>query len=311
MKIFSTLVNNLRTIIAFSGNLKQAVLEFDNTLTKLNSTEQTLNTLQWQLACLEREVRNNYVVIEALRGKLRYHRKLAEQTSEPKMARVRPMTTLEQGMEKLSNKVPIAFAHWEKLLTKNKDAYEGLPIDSCSVAGHPNAELFKEFSQEFLKGNVLDIGCGPQPIPYYLEGYPTDRIFGIDPISSQDEHPFIFVKGIAEYLPFEDRQFDVVVAATSLDHVLLLDQALEEVHRVLNKKGYFIIWAGFGSHPQKYDPYSPDICPIDNFHLFHLERSWFLEMMEPYFELIAEANVPDGPFMAFVKKEMTNSQPAE
>ena len=41
------------------------------------------------------------------------------------------------------------------------------------------------------------------------------------------EHPFQFVQGIAEFIPFKDETFDYVISVTALDHVLLLDRALK------------------------------------------------------------------------------------
>ncbi len=36
------------------------------------------------------------------------------------------------------------------------------------------------------------------------------------------EHPFQFVQGIAEFIPFKDETFDYVISVTALDHVLFI-----------------------------------------------------------------------------------------
>lgn len=183
----------------------------------------------------------------------------------------------------LEIRAPNAFRYWQELLSVNADTYDGFPVHSCSVKGHPSAELFRDYIYPYLNGRVLDIGCGPQPIPLYLKDYPLDLICGIDPISS--EHPFSFVNGIAEFLPWPENYFDVVIAATTLDHVLLLDRVYSEVCRVLKDNGRFLIWVCFVSGASPYDPYSPDLQPVDRCHLFHFDKGWFEEGIKEYFNI--------------------------
>ena len=190
---------------------------------------------------------------------------------------------LSQCFEKLKKLTPRAFSIWEELLEVNRKACTGFPIHSCSVEGHPMAELFRCFLKLYLKGPVLDIGCGPQSIPSYLCDYPCESIAGIDPLSSPEQHSFVFVKGMAEFLPWTDKTFSVVVAATSLDHVLLLDQVLKEIHRVLREDGHFIVWASFIKGAEKYNPYDPEIKKVDDYHLFHFDKEWFEEILNKQF----------------------------
>jgi SAM-dependent methyltransferase len=188
----------------------------------------------------------------------------------------------------LEDLAPKAYSHWYRLLEPNAKSYEGFPIDSCSVKGHPEAEIFKHFLVPYLVGRVLDIGCGPQPVPSYLDGYPPHSISGIDPLAPAEPHPFEFYQGVAEFLPWNDRVFDVVIAATSLDHVLLLEKVFSEVCRVLKDNGYFIVWVGFVQGATKYNPYCSDIQPVDSYHLFHFDRGWFGDLIENYFEIEEE-----------------------
>lgn len=183
----------------------------------------------------------------------------------------------------LEEKAPGAFPVWKELLEHNRRSYAGFPVHSCSVEGHPSAALFKSFVNQFLRGDVLDVGCGPQPVPLYLRDFPVDHIHGIDPISTADRHPFLFQQGLAEFLPWDDESFDVVVAATSLDHVLLLDQTLSEIHRVLKRDGDFLVWVAFVADALPYDPFAPDIRPVDEFHLFHFTEEFFEAAVSEWF----------------------------
>ena len=191
--------------------------------------------------------------------------------------------SLEACCLKLRDLAPDAYTVWKDLLDVNSWAYEGFPTDSCSVQGHPMAEEFKAFLGSYLHGTVLDIGCGPQPMPVYLGGYPPELLAGLDPLWPKQEHPFQFVQGVAEFLPWPDRSFDIVIAATSMDHVLLLDPALAEVRRVLKKTGHFIVWVSFIPGAVKYNPYRKDIKALDKYHLFHFDKPWFDQLMDKYF----------------------------
>ena len=135
----------------------------------------------------------------------------------------------------------------------------------------------------YLRGAVLDVGCGPQPVPSYLDGYPPDRIAGIDPLPPTEGHPFSFVQTVAEFLPWDDKTFSVVVVATSLDHVLLPDRALAEFHRVLRDDGHLLVWVAHVPGAARYDPYRPDLDKIDDYHLFHFDRPWFEELLSERF----------------------------
>ena len=222
---------------------------------------------------------------------LRYHTWNGPYDSSPSAAQTRALPPLSEQLGYLQQLAPHAYAVWHPLLAVNEEAYDGLPIDSCSVAGHPTATLFRFFLAPYLKGRVLDIGCGPQPIPTYLEDHPIDAVYGVDPLSDPEDHSFNFIKGLAEFLPWADDQFNLVVAATSLDHVFLLDKVFEEVCRVLSKGGFFVIWDGFISGSKPYDPYCQNIEKVDNYHLFHFDRGWFMDAIKPYFTVIEEFSV--------------------
>jgi len=194
---------------------------------------------------------------------------------------------------RLRNPLPLgeAFARLRELAPDNVDAYlscleagtrsyEGFPVGSCSTERHPEALLFAGFLRPYLAGRVLDIGCGPQPTPSYLADWPADRIAGVDPISTAADHPFLFVPAIGEFLPFEDETFETVVSGTTLDHYYLLDRGLQEAFRVLAPGGYFVAWIAEFQGAPAYDPYSRPLAPYDREHMYHIDRSWFLPLIE-------------------------------
>lgn len=244
-----------------------------------------LDGLRHELAALRTELSQGLQECREDLLALRYHacRNRPGAAGVPPPADMNEVVSLDDQFEKLRQIVPSAFPVWRSLLDVNADTYEGFPTHSCSVAGHPMARLFKFFLTPYLAGRVLDIGCGPQPVPLYLEGHPLGAVYGIDPISRPQDHPFTFVRSVAEFLPWEDGQFDTVIAATSLDHVLLLDQTLQEVQRVLTPGGTFVVWAGFVEGAKPYNPYRTDIEKVDDWHLFHFAEDGFGEAFAPFF----------------------------
>lgn len=233
-----------------------------------------------------------------LRGDLLAQRYLTRPATPENTSRPKQLTDcfdLETSKRALSGEVPNAFREWNRLLEINASSYDGLPSHSCSIDGNSMANEFAAFLQPYLRGQVLDIGCGPQPVPSYLANYPTNKIAGIDPISRREDHPFEFVSGVCEYLPWANEQFDVAVAATSLDHVLLLERSFSEIKRVLRPSGHFVTWVTFVEGAKPYDPRARNIKPIDQFHLFHFSKNFFLRSVEPYFN-VAEAFHFDWPY---------------
>lgn len=190
--------------------------------------------------------------------------------------------SMEEVMEELERKVPKAYKIWKQLFENGKQVYIEDPSNNLLVDESRWAETFDAFGSLNWKktGWLLDIGCGIQEIPSYLKKYPIEYIVGMDPLLPVKKHSFYFVQGIAEYIPFKDESFDYVTSVTSLDHVLLLDKALEEIHRVLKKDGKLLLWIGETENTEVYNPYREDVAPVDMYHLFHVHPSWFEPLMK-------------------------------
>lgn len=135
---------------------------------------------------------------------------------------------------------------WEALQANGEQAYDIDPPSSLSVGDRDDVRAFARFAQ--LDGHVLDVGCGPQTLPSYAAGM-SGVLFGIDPLVGEQPRDFMFVKGIAEYLPFADATFDRVLFATSLDHVLSPALAVAEARRVTAYGGAVIVWLGEQAAP--------------------------------------------------------------
>lgn len=250
---------------------------------RVESLEHRIASVEQQVTSIAEQMKQNMIGIREALLALRYHTCVRPEEPLPPEAEIKEVVPISEQFDRLHKAAPLAYGVWRPILDVNRQAYAGFPIDSCSVPGHPMATLFRFFLTPYLKGRVLDIGCGPQPFPSYLEGHPIEASYGIDPVSEPDNHSFHFIKALAEYIPWADNQFNLVVAATSLDHVLLLDRALEEIFRVLRSDGIFAAWIGLVPGSKPYSPYGQEIENLDNFHLFHFDRGWFLDVIEAHF----------------------------
>lgn len=207
------------------------------------------------------------------------------QSNNSVIPRPKSNDTLNESVAKLAKIVPLAVELWQKCQNAGEGVYQEAPTENCAVDGHRTVSLFKAFLAPYLQGTILDIGCGPQNLPAYLANYPLHLVAGIDPLSNPEDHGFIFHKGLAEYLPWEDKIFNRVIVSTSLDHMIMLDKAFAEICRVLTDDGIFLTWIGFVPGAKKYDPFSPNLKTIDQYHIFHFDRPWFEEMVKEYFDI--------------------------
>jgi ubiquinone/menaquinone biosynthesis C-methylase UbiE len=97
---------------------------------------------------------------------------------------------------------------------------------------------------------VLEVGCGIGVVASHLsEKYQWD-VTGVDLDPEQIkiakiDHPenenLKFFEADTKELPFEDREFDLVLSFDVLHHIPDWDKALREINRVLGSKGLYIL----------------------------------------------------------------------
>jgi ubiquinone/menaquinone biosynthesis C-methylase UbiE len=97
--------------------------------------------------------------------------------------------------------------------------------------------------------NFLEVGCGSGAVcKYVAKNYLCD-VTGVDvdpeqiqlaQESSQDMQNIRFLTADANSLPFQDKEFDVVLSFGTTHHISNWLGALSEIRRVLKPKGYFI-----------------------------------------------------------------------
>lgn len=123
-------------------------------------------------------------------------------------------------------------------------SYTLLKSSSCALPDRENVHRFQDYVASRFQGKtLLDMGCGPMPLPGYLE-FTRNRdidVYGLDPIAASDFTGFRVI-GCSEFTPFVNNQFDAIIFATSLDHVCSLPQTIREVFRILRPQGKVFIF---------------------------------------------------------------------
>lgn len=102
-----------------------------------------------------------------------------------------------------------------------------------------NAIYEKEFRRVaplYLKGKLVDIGCGEKPTEKYLSSYVSEHI-GVDHPDTQHDRSRIDRSGTAYQIPAGDGEFDSAICTAVLEHLEEPDKAIKEAGRVLKQGG--------------------------------------------------------------------------
>lgn len=109
--------------------------------------------------------------------------------------------------------------------------------------------LFSQIDLSNVK-KLLEIGCGIGVVALYLADKYKWNVTGIDLDPEQIERAkndnieneyLKFFEVDATKLPFENREFDMVLSFDVLHHIPNWDKALNEISRVLILKGFYIL----------------------------------------------------------------------
>lgn len=127
-------------------------------------------------------------------------------------------------------------------------SYEFLKEGSLSLSTRSDVKNFKEFIRTSIgeinsEVKLLDIGCGTLEFPGYLEFEDVNNVnfYGIEPIKNSQFRENL-ITGCSEFIPLKNNSINVVIFATSLDHVCSIEDTISEVNRVLTDNGQVIIW---------------------------------------------------------------------
>ena len=142
---------------------------------------------------------------------------------------------------------------------------------------------FVLMAKDFKGGKYLDVGCFNSPVPYELtRDFPNSEIYALDycePLIKelQERYPEVkYMVGDANKLPFEDGEFDWVVAGELLEHCENPKEIIKELIRVVNSGGTLAISVPLNETFEK---------PISEEHLWSFNAEDVVLLLMPFGEV--------------------------
>ncbi|MBS1563543.1 MAG: class I SAM-dependent methyltransferase [Bacteroidetes bacterium] len=111
------------------------------------------------------------------------------------------------------------------------------------VSRHRLTDLAESNIQYILKSlpagavTIADIGCGKGYLLHRIQNHRKDvSLTGVDVENRLGYDQVAFTKGSVTRLPFADNHFDVVICTHTIEHILPLEQAMQELLRITKKR---------------------------------------------------------------------------
>lgn len=108
-------------------------------------------------------------------------------------------------------------------------------------------ECLEKFSNKYLKGKLIDIGCGSKPYKKMLSKYVAEHI-GVDHFETMHNKESVDLWGTAYKIPAADSSFDCAISTAVLEHLEEPSDAIKECNRILKKGSYAIYSVPFIWH---------------------------------------------------------------
>lgn len=101
---------------------------------------------------------------------------------------------------------------------------------------HIHDNELKRSASNYLKGKLIDIGCGTKPYKTLLVPYVTEHI-GVDHEGTFHSKSNVDLFGTAYDIPICDNSFDSAICTAVLEHLEEPEKALRECYRILKPGG--------------------------------------------------------------------------
>ncbi|MEJ7640866.1 MAG: class I SAM-dependent methyltransferase [Candidatus Nitrosocosmicus sp.] len=140
----------------------------------------------------------------------------------------------------------------------------------------------------FKDKRVLEIGCGPAGIIFSINN--AKELVGLEPLDvthllKDSWKKSVIRNGSGENIPYSDKSFDAILCFNVLDHTINPSKVLNEIYRVLDENGEFLLW----NHvlKQRYKFLTHILNKLDSPHPHHLTAFDILNFIDPIgFKLI-------------------------
>lgn len=149
------------------------------------------------------------------------------------------------------------------------------------------AELHIPFDS-FREQAILDVGCGPVGIVYFLE---ARRRVGLDPLAAHYAQwngywgkRAELIQADAASMPLADESFDSVFCTNVLDHTFNPSGVLREINRILKPGGRLVLHVDLDSPLRKLHKVVKSISGV--LHPQSLTYDWLLKQLQNYFEIV-------------------------
>lgn len=177
-------------------------------------------------------------------------------------------------MKNIENWKPSKYIFKSGRLMGSRDPDE-LAISSRLIADSV-ASIYQENIPKYVKGRMLDLGCGKVPLYIAYKDY-IDSHVCVDWENSLHKNEFIdYDCDLTQELPFRDNEFDTVILSDVLEHIPEPDGLCDEISRVLAIHGKLLMNVPFmywvHESPHDYNRYT-------NFRLIQLMENSGLKVL--------------------------------
>jgi len=134
-------------------------------------------------------------------------------------------------------------------------------------------------NSHFLKGLLLDIGCGRKPYKKILTR--VEKYIGIEVPDSYSKNEKIDIYADALELPFKNNVFDCVLSTQVLEHISEPNVFFKEAYRVLKSGGVLLLTTSqvWPLHEEPYDYFRyteyglENLAEENNFEIIKIEKT--------------------------------------
>jgi 2-polyprenyl-3-methyl-5-hydroxy-6-metoxy-1,4-benzoquinol methylase len=134
--------------------------------------------------------------------------------------------------------VPSKYVYRNNKLSSSKNSKE-LRVGSRLIADIV-ADLYDTYIPKYVKGKLIDLGCGKVPLFEAYKNYVTENIC-VDWISTSKDGYLDFECDLNKGLPFDDGYFDTIILSDVLEHIPQPDEFWFEMSRILASNGKVFI----------------------------------------------------------------------